>query len=83
MKSVFPAVTGSLAVLAAFDQKAHRYASKVVKDVYRLDHEVALAATGLLTGQDRAALSLAASHPRAARMEEVVNETAAEMMRAL
>jgi hypothetical protein len=69
MKKIFPELTGSLAVLAAFSRVAYERAKYVAVEVYALDERVAYVATGLLTEDKNAPAALASLHGEASRLE--------------
>ena len=80
MKEIFPELTGSLAVLAAFSRVAYKRAESLAAEVYDLDEKVAKAATGLMTGDKTASAALAHLHPEARRLETSSKAVAAEIM---
>ncbi|HEX4966404.1 MAG TPA: hypothetical protein VF173_36690 [Thermoanaerobaculia bacterium] len=80
MKEIFPAVTGSLAVLAALSTDAFSHTEPMVNELYDLDDRVAQAATSLLTGKKDAAASLAALRPEASELVASINKRAAQVM---
>jgi hypothetical protein len=81
MKTLFPALTGALAVVAAFSPAAYKRAREVADDLYSLDERVADAATAVLTQQENASAALADLHPEARRLEAASKTMAEEVMK--
>lgn len=80
MKAVFPALTGSLAVLAALSHDAFSRAELLVKEIYSLDERTAIAATGLIMGSKDAPASVAALREESRALEASVNTRASQIM---
>lgn len=80
MQDLFPTLSGSLALVAAFSESAYLSARQVVDEVYLLDHRVAEAATGLLNKEPNAAAALAALHDDASKLEASSKQMIQAMM---
>lgn len=80
MQDVFPRLVGSLAVVAAFSKRAYLRAKEEVDKVYSLDHRVAAAATGVLTGEPDAAVAVGALLEEAQELEATSKKMVQDMM---
>jgi hypothetical protein len=78
MSAVFPALTGSLAVVAALSKGGYIAAKGMVGEIYDLDNRVAKASTAILLGQE-GTLDIAALYDEARLLEETVNQRGAGM----
>jgi hypothetical protein len=83
MNETFPALTGSLAVLAALKHSSYARAKKIIDRVYDLDERVAKSATLILKNEEGGPEALGALHQEARDLEAAVNERFAEVMTAL
>lgn len=80
MQAVFPGLVGWLAVVAAFSQRAYLRARDEVDKVYNLDHQVAAAATGILTKKQDAAAAVGALLEEARQLDAASKTMLQDMM---